>query len=156
MFDDYTRLTEGQSCPVTIIETVKGEQISLPDAITAKPFMISFYIGQCHHCGKAMQFVEDHIWKSLRDQIKIIFICRSHTQDEVEDLQREKGWTFTCAADPDRSIYDLFAEKKVPRTYLFNAEGELVYQVRGYNEEEYLELMGIILELLGDSGSTPE
>jgi len=156
MFDDYTRLTEGQSCPVTIIETVKGEQISLQDATNAKPFIINFFIGQCPHCSKTIQFIEDHIWKILESRIKIISICRNHTQDEVAELQRDKGWNITLAADPDRSIYDLFAEKKVPRTYLFNAEGELVYQVRGYNEEEYLELMGIILELLGDSGSTPE
>ncbi|MBL7112893.1 MAG: hypothetical protein ISS19_13230 [Bacteroidales bacterium] len=29
MFDDYTRLTEGQICPVSTIESITGEQISL-------------------------------------------------------------------------------------------------------------------------------
>jgi len=156
MFDDYTRLTEGQPCPVTTIGTVKGEQISLPDATTAKPFMINFFIAKCRHCSKALHFVEDHIWKTLGNRIEIISICRSHTQDEVEELQRDKGWNFTLAADPDRTIYDLFAEKKVPRTYLFNGKGELVHQVRGYNEEEYFDLKEIILGLIGDSGSSPE
>ena len=149
MFDDYTRLTEGQNCPVSEITTISGEEIRLAD--TESPVLINFFIIQCQHCSKAMHFIENHIIKVVGNRMKIISIGRNHTVDEVTELKMEKGWTYPLAADPDRTIYDLFAEKKIPRSYLFSAGGDLIHQVRGYNVEEYLELKQIILELVGDS-----
>jgi len=61
MFDDYTRLTEGQTCPVSFIESIEGEQISLSTTDTPQPFLISFFIEQCQHCRKAMQFIGSQI-----------------------------------------------------------------------------------------------
>ena len=149
MFDDYTRLTEGQKCPVTVIKTISGEEIRFADS--ASPVLINFYIAQCQHCSKAMHFIESNIWKEVENRMKIISIGRNHTVDEVTELKMEKGWSYPLVADPDRTIYDLFAEKKIPRSYLFSAGGDLIHQVRGYNVEEYLELKQIILELVGDS-----
>ena len=151
MFDDYTRLTEGQKCPVTSIKTISGEEIRLVDAEDTLPFLINFFIAQCQHCSKAMQFIENNICKAVENRMKIISIGRNHTVDEVTELKKEKGWSCQLAADPDRAIYDFFAEKKIPRTYLFSTGGELIHQVRGYNEEEYMVLKEHIGELLADS-----
>jgi hypothetical protein len=37
MFDDYTRLTEGQKCPVTEIKTISGEEIRFADTESLDP-----------------------------------------------------------------------------------------------------------------------
>jgi hypothetical protein len=103
-----------------------------------------------------MEYIEKKILKTAGEKMQIIGVGRDHSAEELIELQRDKGWSLCLAADPDRTIYDLFAEKKVPRTYLFNADGKLVRQVRGYNEEEY----GVLHEMIGglpgdaDPGST--
>ena len=153
MIDDYTRLTEGQSCPVTSIKTISGERIDLAGLTSEKPILITFFIASCPHCMKAMKFLEGHIAESARDRMTLIAIGRNHSKDEVIDLQRNKGWSLPLAADPDKAIYNLFAEKKVPRTYLFNTAGELVHQVRGFNEEQYSVLKEIVQDLLAPSSS---
>ena len=103
---------------------------------------------------KAMKFLEGHIAEPARDRVIIIAIGRNHSKDEIIDIQRNKGWSLPLAADPDRAIYNLFAEKKVPRTYLFNTTGKLVYQVRGFNREEYSVLMEILMDLLAPLSSS--
>jgi len=50
--------------------------------------------------------------------------------------------------DPKREVFSLFAEKSIPRTYLFNKEGEAIYTSIGYEKEEFNHLMNTIEEAL--------
>jgi thioredoxin-related protein len=45
-------------------------------------------------------------------------------------------------------LFSLFAEKSIPRAYLFNKEGEAVYTSIGYEKEEFGYLMNAIAEAL--------
>ena len=49
---------------------------------------------------------------------------------------------------PKREVFSLFAEKSIPRAYLFNKEGEAVYTSIGYEKEEFGYLMNAIAEAL--------
>ena len=61
------------------------------------------------------------------------------------EVRHEGNYLVPFAADPDRSIYSQFAQKKVPRNYLFNKEGQLVYQTRGFDLDQ-LSTLGKILK----------
>jgi len=56
--------------------------------------------------------------------------------------------TFAVAGDPDRSIYDAFAEGYIPRNYLIGKDGTIVYASVGYTHEEFEELIARVAEEL--------
>ena len=74
--------------------------------------------------------------------------CREHTDEQLRAYNERKKFTFPLYPDPKREVFSLFAEKSIPRAYLFNKEGEAVYTSIGYEKEEFGYLMNAIAEAL--------
>jgi len=74
----------------------------------------------------------------------ILSIGREHTSKELRAYRGANRLKICMAPDPDRSIYNNFAIKKVPRCYLFSKEGTLLFQIRGSDEYAFHELLQII------------
>ena len=135
MFDDYTRLDTGDLIPVIKIRTTDDEEIDIGPG-TGNIILVHFFILDCPHCRRSLDYLG-----LMMDTIKsrpgfmVISAGRGHTREEIiEDLGRDSP--IIMVPDPDRKIYSLFAEKKVPRFYLFDKDGKLVQQVRGYDDTE--------------------
>ncbi len=78
--------------------------------------------------------------------INFFIIPCKHCKRMLEYI--EENYNLTFAADTDRSVYVRFAEKKVPRNYLFDAEGKLIYQTRGFSPDQMNTLRSILEELI--------
>jgi hypothetical protein len=46
--------------------------------------------------------------------------------------------------DPKREVYSLFAEKTIPRVYLFGKDGKLLHSSIGYKKEDFDHMMETI------------
>jgi peroxiredoxin len=55
-----------------------------------------------------------------------------------------KKFTFPIFADKDKSIYNLFATKYIPRNYLIDSNGKVIYASTGFSEKEFEELKATI------------
>ena len=96
-----------------------------------------------------LEYLEENIWPGMMDEnVRMVSIGRGHTGKEVEEFREEGNYNFAFAADKDRSVYSRFAEKKVPRNYLFDAHGELVYQTRGFHPDQLISLSTVIQKLI--------
>ena len=78
----------------------------------------------------------------------LLVIGREHTDEQLRAYNERKKFTFPLYPDPKREVFSLFAEKSIPRAYLFNKEGEAVYTSIGYEKEEFGYLMNAIAEAL--------
>jgi thioredoxin-related protein len=74
----------------------------------------------------------------------MLVIGREHTDEQLQKYNERKKFTFPLYPDPKREVFSLFAEKSIPRAYLFDKEGKLVYASVGYTEEEFQKLMSTI------------
>jgi len=148
MFDDYTYLNTGDLIPSIRIQTIESEEISIAPG-TSKVILIHFFILGCSHCRRSL----DHL-ELLLDGVhghpgfQMISVGRGHTQEDIREYLSKEDSQIVMVADPDRKIYDLFADKKVPRFYLFDKDGKLVQQVRGFNDAEIHEIFKNISVLL--------
>ena len=146
ILDDYTYLLPGDKLKNLEIKTLEQGIFRTGEGYV---LLINFFTISCSHCRKMHEYLEEIIWPGFGEEnIRIISIGREHTATEVAAYREEGNFNFAFAADVDRSIYSRFAEKKVPRNYLFNAEGALVYQTRGFNPDQMNSLSTVLQELI--------
>jgi len=94
--------------------------------------------------------VEKDIYKKYidNDDFCLLVIARQEGWDKIEEFKKSKGWDLPYYPDPKRDIYKLFAEKYIPRNYLFDKQGKLVLHSKGFKQDEFDELKEEIKGLL--------
>jgi peroxiredoxin len=147
--EEITDLTQvGQIVPEFTVRTLQGEELFVRD-LRGKVVLINFFATWCPPCQEEMPYLEKKVWKKYRKKdFAIISIAREETEEDVIPFRKAKKVTFPMGTDPDRSIYGKFATKYIPRNYILDKEGRIVYQAKGFNEEELERIMMKIEELL--------
>ena len=144
--DDLTYLMPGDKVPDIEIPTLEQGTFRTGDNYV---LLINFFTISCPHCKRMLEYIEEQIWSNFRDKgVRLVSIGREQTVEEVAAFRDEGNYSLAFAADTDRSIYSHFAEKKVPRNYLFDLEGKLVYQTRGFDPDQMNTLKAIMGELI--------
>ncbi len=57
---------------------------------------------------------------------------------------KEKGFTFPVASDPKRAVYSRFARQSIPRSYVLDRTGKIVFQSQGYTKSEFDQMVRVI------------
>jgi hypothetical protein len=95
-----------------------------------------------------LEYIQEHIWPDFQESGGyFVSVGREHSKNEVKEFRDKGNYLVPFAADPDRSIYSQFAQKKVPRNYLFDKNGQLVYQTRGFDLDQLSTLGKILRDL---------
>jgi len=140
---------ENQKAPDFFFTTVDGKTIHLSD-YKGKIILINFFATWCGPCMKEMPFIQKNLWDKLKDNPKFVLLSfgRNHSQEEIDKFIETKKFTFPIYADKDKYVYNNFATKYIPRNYLIDENGVIVYSSSGYNEKEFEKLIDIINRLL--------
>lgn len=143
-------LTEiGQTVPYFKLESIDGQEIDTLK-LQGKIILLNFFATWCKPCMKEMPHLEKDIWQTNKENSNFIVISigREHSKEELKSFNKEKGFTFLIAPDPERKVYSLFAPSMIPRNYLIDKAGKIAYQAIGYNEIDFKELIEKVQELL--------
>ena len=62
----------------------------------------------------------------------MLVIGREHTDDQLAEYNKRKGFTFPLYPDPKREVTGKFATKMIPRSYLIDKEGKVISATTGY------------------------
>jgi len=148
MFDDYTHLNPGDPMPGIRAHTLDNREINIGPG-TGKIVLVHFFILGCPHCRRSLDHLE-LMQESLHDNpgFLMVSVGRGHAAEELKDIAEKDHSCIRIIPDPDEKIYKAFAEKKVPRIYLFDKDGKLLQQVRGFNDAEMHEIFSNISVLL--------
>ena len=94
-------------------------------------------------CQKELAEVQKMLWPKYKDNkdFVLLVIGREHTDVELQKYNEKKGFTFPLYPDKNRAIYGAFAKNLIPRSYLVDKTGKVVYATKGYSDEEFAELM---------------
>ena len=117
-----------------------------PADLKGKVVLVSLFATWCGPCQKELAEVQSTLWPKYKDNkdFVMLVIGREHTDEQLQKYNERKKFTFPLYPDPKREVFSLFAEKSIPRAYLFDKEGKLVYASIGYTEEEFQKLMSTI------------
>jgi hypothetical protein len=146
IFDDYSYLVHGDALPevqFTPIEEGHAHILKMGHVV-----LINFFIIPCNHCKHMLEYLQEELWPEFQNAGRLMLaVGRGHTAQEVLEFRDRGNYILPFAADPDRKNYDLFAERKVPRNYLFDSSGKLVYQTRGFDLDQMSTLRLVLQDL---------
>ena len=140
-----------QKTPEFSFKTKENKTISLSD-YKGKVILINFFATWCGPCLQEMPYLQSGIWDKLKDNPNFIVLSfgRDHSIEEVTKFITAKKFTFPIYADKGKSIYKLFATKYIPRNYLIDQNGTVVYASSGFSMEEFELLKSKINTLLNN------
>ena len=106
--------------------------------------MIILFSLKCTHCRKLIDFLTSRS-KNLPSDLIILCSGRNHKINELKRYFKDHNLPFIyMIEDPEAFIYSMFAQKGIPRIFLYDRNGHLRFQTRGFNQEEMVQLMSII------------
>lgn len=140
----YDVVTTGDKAPDFTVKTINNKTLCLKE-LKGKYILLNFFATWCKPCLEEMPMMEKHIQQRFsQDNLIVIAIGREHNINELELFNKQKKFSFHIAADPQRNIYSLYAKKYIPRNYLIDPSGKLIYAHSGYKKSEFKKLVELI------------
>lgn len=143
---DESALTKvGDAVPAFELKLMDGTAVT-PTSLRGKVTVINFFATWCGPCRAEMPHLEKAVWQKFKDNGKFTMVAvgREHSNEELAAFQKEEKLTFPFAADPQRQTYSKFAKQFIPRTYVIDAEGKIVFQSVGYDPAEFARMVDLI------------
>ena len=136
---DAAALTRtGQAMPGFTVTTLDGKVIG-PGQMKGRVVLVNFFATWCPPCMLEMPRLEKEIWGVFKNDKKFLMvsIAREQSETDVKQFLQKTPYTFSFAADPKRGVYSKFATQGIPRNYLVNAAGRIVFQSEGYDAKDF-------------------
>jgi peroxiredoxin len=125
-----------ERAPSFRIKTLSGSDFA-PAELGGKVVLLYFFATWCEPCIKELPHIEE-LWKQYgeRKDFALLAIGREESEYAVSAFLAKHGYSFPAAADPERSVYALYADDLIPRTYLIGREGTICYATTGFYVDE--------------------
>ncbi|MEO5802637.1 MAG: TlpA disulfide reductase family protein [Verrucomicrobiota bacterium] len=144
-----TTLThEGQKSPAFKCTPLDGKEVDLKK-LRGKVVLIGFFTTNCGPCIDEMPSLEKEVWQKFKDKkFAMLVIGRGHENKELGEFAKQHQLSFPLVSDPKQKIYKLFATMHVPRNYVIDAKGSIVFQSVGYDADDFAEMIKVIQQQL--------
>ena len=133
----------GEKTPDFTFEATDGKTYSLKD-FKGKTVWLNFFTTWCRPCLTEIP----GLIKLSEEYKDVVFIGigRGHDVEELKAFAKSRNITYIIGADPDKKIFNIFADKYVPRNYLIKKH-KVKQQEVGYKKEKFEELAKRLEEL---------
>ena len=119
-------VTVGQRLPDFEVTTNDGTSVT-GDMLRSTPSVVMFFHTSCPDCQQTLPRIQrlhdTHAGKGVR----FALISREDGEASVASYWEEHRLTMPYSAQDDRSVYELFAYRRVPRVYVSDATGTVRY-----------------------------
>ncbi len=145
--DEASVLKLGEIIPDFKLDGV-DKSVSTAD-LNGKVILINFFATWCPPCRKELPSLEKEVWLKFKDNpaFKLLVVGREHSVEEMRSFSEGK-FTMPFFGDKDRAVYSLFAENTIPRNYIINKKGEVIYASSGYSEESFAKMIRVLVNEL--------
>ena len=147
--DRYAIINAGDQAPN--FSFVKNDTVNMHlSDLKGKVVLLNFFATWCPPCKKELPKITEEIWNKHKDneQFELMIVGRGHNQTDLRKFIEKNNYSLPFYADKDKKIFGSFAKDIIPRSYIINKNGLVVYQSLGFNEDEFKKIVHIIDSLL--------
>lgn len=103
-----------------------------------------------------MPYLENELWQPLKDSgLTVLIVGREHSLEEVSEYTSKLNLTMPAIADADRSIYSKYAKRSIPRTFVIDKGGNVVFAELGFSPDKFEKIKTAVSQLLGAENLAP-
>lgn len=140
---------QGEQVPDFKFEKKPGQEIEISD-LHGKNLLIVFFATWCGPCVKEMPYLQEQVWDKLRNRndFELLIFGREHCWNDLKEFKEKYQYTMPFYPDPVRAIFSKFADASIPRSYVVNKNGKIVYSSLGFNETSFNKVVSTLDNLL--------
>lgn len=130
----------GDEAPTFVLTDVQGIEFDAA-RLRGKVVLLNFFATWCGPCRLELPHIQQ-LWSKYekRDDFAVIVIGRGETGEAVKAFLDEHAYSFPIAADPEGSVYSLYAKESIPRSYLISRKGQICFATTGFLPENQRRL----------------
>ncbi len=135
--EEASIIVVGDEAPDFTATTLAGESVTL-SALRGGEVLLVLFSHECPDCKMLLDDMQAARAEFDELGLYVLLVARDGDSDEVAAYMSDNGYKFDVVPDPLREIYNLYATTYVPRTYLIDSEGMVVYTTIEY-DASYVE-----------------
>lgn len=131
----------GRKAPSFTLDTVRGEEIALDDAIKGQKAVLVFWATWCPHCRTQVVALNSKKAEMEKQGIVILLVDIGESPRVVQRFMDSKGLDFNVLLDADSAIAEKYQVAGVPTLVFIGADGKVRESLHVF-PSEYLDILG--------------
>lgn len=128
-----TLIHAGDVAPDFTVEMLDGSSVTL-SALQGKPTLLIFWATWCPPCRAELAHLQEGVIDSYGEAINVLPVSRGEKRDVVQEYISKMGYTFAVGLDGEQTAYRKYATNYIPRCFVIDSNGNVVYSGVGYDE----------------------
>jgi peroxiredoxin len=139
-----TILNIGDKLPSFSVPSLNGETLS-SNELKGKVVLINFWATWCPPCRAEFPLLQKDIYDAIKDNnFRVLAISRGEETDTVKNFIDKYKYTFPVYLDKEAKVYNLFANKYIPRNFVIGKDGKVKWASTGFKKDEFYEMVNLI------------
>jgi len=154
--EETVLVAAGDIAPNFELTTLEGEIFNL-EAHRGKVVLVNFFATWCPPCREELPYLEKEIWQRFDpEDFALIVVGREENDEVIGPFVESNGYSLPFAGDPNKTAYDRYATRFIPRNFVIGADGTVLFQSQGFEREDFDRMVAVIEDAVADLEDTEQ
>lgn len=125
-------------------------------ALRGRIIVLNVWATWCLPCRDEMPRLEREVWQRFKPEVAVVAVARGEPSAKILAFNQQAKLTFSLVEDPKSNIARSFGgDDMIPRTYVIDRSGVIVYQTIAYGEKSFANLVSAVDRAVAQRSTAP-